>query len=104
MVSMLIVLSRPWREGGCYLSMKKQEFRERECLHREAGVEGEFYNGVFYVQAIQRLPADKAMKIAGRISPFYWTDAPHILVWLCRGCAGELHLHQARTLIHSARS
>jgi hypothetical protein len=85
--------------------MNKQEFRERECRHREPGTEGEFYNGVFYVQAILRLPADKALKIASRIGPFYWTDAPNVLVWLCRGCAGELHLYEApRTLTHSARS
>ena len=84
--------------------MNQQEFRERECLHREAGAEGDFYNGVFCVQAIQRLPADKAWKVAARISPFYWTDAPFILVWLCRECAAELHLYEVpRTRVHSAQ-
>ena len=84
--------------------MKKQTFRERECLHREAGNEGDFYNGVFYVQAIQRLSAEDALKVAGKISPFYWIDAPHILVWLCDSCAAELHLNEApRALVHSAR-
>jgi hypothetical protein len=86
------------------VSMKKQTFRERECLHREAGTEGDFYNGVFYVQAIQRLSAEDALKVAGKISPFYWIDAPHILVWLCDSCAAELHLNEApRALVHSAR-
>jgi hypothetical protein len=103
MVSPIVIVLSRLRREGVYRSMKKQEFRERECFHRESGVEGEFYNGAFYIQAIQRLPADKAMKMAGRISPFYWIDAPHILVWLCRDCAGELHLNGARTLIHSAR-
>ena len=56
--------------------MRKQTFRERECLHREAGSEGEFYNGVFYVQAIQRLSAEEALKVAGKDQPLYWIDAP----------------------------
>jgi hypothetical protein len=84
--------------------MKKQTFRERECLHREAGAEGDFYNGVFFVQAIQQLSADNALRISGRITPFYWMDAPSILVWLCDECAAELHLNEApRALVHSAR-
>jgi hypothetical protein len=73
----------------------KQVFRERECIHRDEGAEGEFYNGVFYVQALQRLPVDRAMEVAGRISSFFWSDAPHILVWLCSSCASELHLGES---------
>jgi hypothetical protein len=30
--------------------------------------------------------------MAGRVSSFFWADAPHILVWLCHECASELHL------------
>jgi hypothetical protein len=70
----------------------KQVFRERECIHREDGAEGEFYNGVFYVQALQRLTVDQAMKMAGKVTSFFWADAPHILVWLCAECAAELDL------------
>ena len=70
--------------------MKKQVFRERECIHQDEGVEGEYYNGVFYLQALQRLPVSHAVKIAGKISPFFWVDASHILVWLCRDCAAEV--------------
>jgi hypothetical protein len=70
----------------------KQVFRERECIHRDEGAEGEFYNGVFYVQALQRLPIDQAMLVAGRVSSFFWSDASNILVWLCPACAAELHL------------
>ena len=72
--------------------MTRQMFRERECVHRDEGAEGEFYNGVFYVQALQRLRVDDAVQIAGRISSFFWADAPHILVWLCNECASQLHL------------
>ena len=30
------------------------------------------------------------MQAAGKVSPFFWADAAHILVWLCRDCAAEL--------------
>ena len=50
--------------------MKKQMFRERECIHREEGPEGDFYNGEFYVQALQRLPIDQAMHIASKVAHF----------------------------------
>jgi len=84
--------------------MKKQMFRERECVHREEGPEGDFYNGEFYVQALQRLPIDEAMLVAGKVSSFFWVDAPHILVWLCVDCAAELGLADTpRALTHSAR-
>jgi hypothetical protein len=84
--------------------MGKQVFRERECIHRDEGADGGFYNGVFYVQALQRLRVDQAVQVAGRISSFFWADAPHILVWLCQDCAGELHLSDTpRALIHASR-
>ena len=72
--------------------MKKQEYRERECIHQDDGVDGEYYNGVFYVQALQRLPVDAAMRMARKVSSFFWADAPHILVWLCHDCAAEVGL------------
>ena len=72
--------------------MSRQTFRERECIHRDDGMDGDFYNGAFYVQALQRLRVDDAVKIAGKISSFFWADAPHILVWLCNDCATELRL------------
>lgn len=70
----------------------KQVFRERECIHRDEGAEGEFYNGVFYVQALQRLPVNDAMQVAAKVSSFFWVDAPSILVWLCHSCAADLRL------------
>lgn len=72
--------------------MSRQVFRERECIHRDDGADGEFYNGVFYIQALQRLHVDQAVEVAGRVSSFFWSDAPHIIVWLCYGCAGDLRL------------
>jgi hypothetical protein len=75
--------------------MKKQFFLERECIHRETAPEGDFYNGVFVVQAIQNLGSEAAMKFASRMSPFFWTDAPRVHVWLCRECAAELQLSNA---------
>ena len=70
--------------------MKKQMLRERECVHQDKGADGEFYNGVFYVQALQRLPVNKAVQVASKVNPFFWVDAPNILVWLCHDCAVEI--------------
>ena len=72
--------------------MTRQVFRERECVHRDEGAEGEYYNGVFYVQALQRLRVDEAVEVASKVSSFFWADAPHILVWLCHDCANQLRL------------
>ena len=84
--------------------MKRQVFRERECIHRDQSAEGDFYNGVFYVQALQRLPVDAAMQVASKVSPFFWADAPHILVWLCHDCAVELRLTDTpRAMVQGSR-
>lgn len=82
--------------------MPRQMFRERECIHRDEGAEGEFYNGAFYLQALQRLRVDDAVKAAARVGPFFWSDAPHILVWLCHECAAELHLTDTPRAVTSA--
>ena len=84
--------------------MKKQWFRERECIHREEGAEGESYSGVYYVQALQRLPIDQAMQIARKIGSFFWADAAHIVVWLCQECAEELGIpDMPRAITQSSR-
>ena len=72
--------------------MTKQMFRERECIHREEGADGDFYNGVFYIQALQRLRVNDAVQMASKVTSFFWADAPHIIVWLCHECAAELRL------------
>jgi hypothetical protein len=84
--------------------MSKQVFRERECIHREGGAAGEFYNGAFYVQAIRRLQVDEALQISKKVSSFFWSDAPHIIVWLCDECAASLHLNDTpRSLVQGSR-
>jgi len=80
------------------MNKNRNMYRERECLHRDHGSEGDFYNGTIYVKALQRLDNESAMKVAGKVSPFFWSDAAHILVWLCRGCAGDLHLNEASSV------
>lgn len=83
--------------------MTKQAYRERECIHQDEGADGEFYNGVFYLQALQRLPVDAAIEMASKVSPFFWSDAPHILVWLCRECAAEVGVIDSPRAITSNR-
>jgi hypothetical protein len=80
----------------------KQVFRERECIHKEEGVQGEFYNGGFYLQALQRLPVNQAMEVAARVGSFFWSDAPNIKVWLCALCASELNLGDSPRAISQA--
>ena len=74
--------------------MKRQMFRERECIHREEGADGEFYNGAFYLQALQRLRVDDAVQMAAKVTSFFWSDAPQIIVWLCEDCASTLSLNE----------
>ena len=82
--------------------MKRQMFRERECIHREEGANGDFYNGAFYLQALQRLRVDDAVKMASKVTSFFWSDAPHILVWLCDDCAADLRLTDTPRAVTSA--
>lgn len=84
--------------------MRKQFLFERECVHRDEGTDGEAYNGIFFIQALQRLSSDDAVRMAGKIAPFYWVDAPRVVVWLCRTCASELNIGESpRAVLQSAR-
>ena len=83
--------------------MKRQFFYERECVHRDRGADGDVYNGMFFIQALQRLPSEEAVRIAGKVSPFYWVDAPRVLVWLCKDCAGALALADSPRVLQAAR-
>lgn len=83
--------------------MNKKVYRERECIHRAQGAEGEFYNGVIYVQAIQRLPSAEAVKLSRRVEQFYWSDAADILIWLCRDCSKALHLNDSPRAVVSVQ-
>ena len=82
--------------------MTRQMFRERECIHREEGADGDFFNGVFYVQALQRLRVAHAVRMAGKVTSFFWSDAPHIIVWLCHDCAAEVRLNDTPRAVMSA--
>jgi hypothetical protein len=84
--------------------LKRQFIFERECIHRDKGADGEVYNGMFFIQALQRLQSDDAVKMAGKVSPFFWVDAPRVVVWLCRECAAELHISESpRAVMQTAR-
>jgi len=59
---------------------------------------------MFFVQALQRLQSNDAVKMAGKVTPFYWVDAPRVIVWLCRECATELDLCETpRAVLQAAR-
>lgn len=84
--------------------MRKQYMLERECVHRDEGADGDSYNGIFFVQALQRMSSDEALKIAGRVTPFYWADAARVVVWLCEACATDLRLNDTpRVVVQAAR-
>lgn len=73
----------------------EQEYRVRECVHRARGAAGEFYRGDAYVKHLQRLGSTAAVSFAGRVTSFFWSDAPHVHVWLCRDCADEIGIREA---------
>ena len=83
--------------------MKRPVFRERECIHQDEGLDGEFYSGTFYIQHLQRLPVDAAVEMASKVSSFFWADAPHIQVWLCHNCAREVGLEAPRAIAQVSR-
>ncbi len=84
--------------------MTRQMFRERECMHRDEGAAGDFYNGVFYIQALQRLRVSQAVEMASKVSSFFWSDAPHIIVWLCDDCASALQLNETPRAVVTRRA
>ena len=77
--------------------MGEQAYRERECIHRVQGATGEYYRGSIYVKSIQRLRSTEALRIAGKVTAFFWADAAQIMVWLCRECAVEAGLLEGET-------
>lgn len=74
--------------------MHEQDYRERECVHRARGAAGEYFRGVKYVKGLQGLRGAAAVSFAGKVSPFFWSDAARVIVWLCRDCAAELGLEE----------
>jgi hypothetical protein len=75
-----------------YKVVGEEMYRERECIHREAGHPGEFYPGTTYLSHLQRLRGAEAMSFSSHVAPFFWSDAERILVWLCDNCAAKLGL------------
>jgi hypothetical protein len=71
---------------------KKVFLLERECVHHEQGADAEPFNGAFYVQALQCLSSDEAVRVSRNVAPFFWADAEKTRVWLCRECAMQLNL------------
>ncbi len=74
--------------------MSEREYRVRECVHRASGSAGEYYKGAVYLRHLQRLRTEAAVRFAGKVTSFFWADAPHVLVWLCDDCAGEIGLKE----------
>jgi hypothetical protein len=83
--------------------MKRQFLFERECIHRDHGVEGDTYNGMFFIQALQRMNSEEAVRMAAKVAPFFWVDAPRVVVWLCKQCATELSLVDSRAIMKAGR-
>lgn len=81
--------------------MNEQTFRERECIHRVRGAGGDYYRGDAYVKHLMRLRSADAQNFAGKVTPFFWADAPQIVVWLCNDCASELGLRERETSLVS---
>jgi hypothetical protein len=54
------------------------------------------------VQALQRLRVNQAVEMASKVSSFFWSDAPHIVVWLCDECATALRLNDTPRAVTSA--
>ena len=71
---------------------KEYRVRERECVHRRGGADGAFHGGEDYVAALKRLRGHAAVRVAGKVGAFFWSDASRVRVWLCRDCAGEVGL------------
>ncbi|MFN2595841.1 MAG: hypothetical protein ABR563_01380 [Pyrinomonadaceae bacterium] len=71
-------------------SVAPEAFRERECVHRAACARGRLYEGAAFVRSLSRPRACAAAQFAKRVTSFYWSDAAHVVVWLCDECAAEL--------------
>lgn len=70
----------------------EQSQQERECVHRPTGAAGDFYAGVSFVSALQRMRGEAALALGRKVGPFFWSDAPRVSVWLCHACAREASL------------
>jgi len=69
-----------------------QARRLRECYHRAEGLAGAYYQGEKFVAALHRLRGEAGLRMARKVQPFFWSDAPLLDVWLCAECAREAGL------------
>lgn len=72
--------------------LPEQPHRERECVHRRTGAGCDLYSGEQFISALQRMRAAAAVTLARKVEAFFWSDAPHVSVWLCHDCAREASL------------
>lgn len=70
----------------------EQPHQERECVHRRAGAQGDFYPGARFVHALQRMRGEAALALSRKVGAFFWSDAARLSVWLCHDCAREASL------------
>jgi hypothetical protein len=56
------------------------------------GARGDFYSGLQFVSALQRMRGGAAVELARKVGAFFWSDAPRVSVWLCHDCAREASL------------
>lgn len=62
---------------------------ERQCAHFKEESDGRPYDGGLYLEALQRMKGSAAARLAGKVEPFFWSDAWMVRVWLCTGCVAE---------------
>lgn len=70
----------------------EQDLRERGCVHRPTGRRGTSYTGEQFVAALYRLRGEAGLRMARKVQPFFWADAPLVTVWLCAECSTEAGL------------
>jgi hypothetical protein len=83
--------------------MKRQFCSSESVSTATTGVEGDTYNGMFFIQALQRMNSEEAVRMAAKVAPFFWVDAPRVVVWLCKQCATELSLVDSRAIMKAGR-
>lgn len=82
--------------------LQNSTLRERECLHRSPGLPGTLYPGEQFVSALHRLRGEAGLRLARKVQPFFWADAPLLRVWLCEKCSAEAGLNVERRELDAA--
>lgn len=69
---------------------------ERQCAHFKEGNDGRPYDGELYLKTLQRMKGSASARLAGKVEPFFWSDARKVRMWLCAGCAAEAGLGEGK--------